>query len=272
MPTSRRKPSRSRRRPASWNIGWARSSSQWTILPTAADARAFADTVIGQLRSGAPFGVVAAQFSQSQTALEGGDLGWVQPVQLDPAVAKIVTDMPPGAISNPVPVAGGFAIVTLRAKRQIGNDPATILKLRQVFLPFSTPLDPQAPTEQQKQTLDRAKQVAASAHSCDDIDAANKAAGAARPADPGDVRLESVNPPAFKQMLSDLPIGKPSTPLVSRDGIAVVMVCARDTKNLGLPSKTDMANRLLDQRAELASRQLLRDLHRRATIDMRSGA
>ncbi|MEJ0047441.1 MAG: peptidylprolyl isomerase [Rhodospirillales bacterium] len=38
------------------------------------DARKFADTVIQQLRAGAPFGIVAAEFSQSETALKGGDL------------------------------------------------------------------------------------------------------------------------------------------------------------------------------------------------------
>ncbi len=52
----------------------------------AADTQRFADTVIGQLRAGAPFSVVAAQFSQSQTALQGGDLGWVHLNQLDPQV------------------------------------------------------------------------------------------------------------------------------------------------------------------------------------------
>ena len=35
--------------------------------------------------------------------------------QLDPEVASIVTQMPPGAISNPIPVAGGIMIVTISA-------------------------------------------------------------------------------------------------------------------------------------------------------------
>src|SRR5262249_35924773 len=69
-----------------------------------ADAQGFADTVIQQLRSGAPFPVVAAQFSQSQTALQGGDLGWVQPSQLDPAELLVLNEMPVGAISNPLHV------------------------------------------------------------------------------------------------------------------------------------------------------------------------
>ena len=54
----------------------------------AADAQRFADTVISELHAGAPFPVVASQFSQSQSALEGGELGWVQANQLDPAVAR----------------------------------------------------------------------------------------------------------------------------------------------------------------------------------------
>ena len=75
------RPSRS----ASRNTASARSSFRWKIHANAADAQRFAETVITELRKGAPFPVVAAQFSQTQTALQGGDLGWVQPNQLDPA-------------------------------------------------------------------------------------------------------------------------------------------------------------------------------------------
>src|SRR6202020_138519 len=78
-----------------------------------ADAQRFAETVITELRAGAAFPLVAAQFSQTQAALEGGELGWVQVNQLDPAVARIVTQMPVGAVSNPVRVPGGFSVVSL---------------------------------------------------------------------------------------------------------------------------------------------------------------
>jgi peptidyl-prolyl cis-trans isomerase SurA len=138
-------------------------------------------------------------------------------------------------------------------------------------LPFTSKLDPQAPTEQQKQTLTHAKDIVANVHSCDQMEASNKAAGSVRPSDPGDVRLEGVNPPQFRAMLAALPDNKPSQPLVSVDGITVVMVCKRETKNVGVASKRDIANRLIIERADLASRQLLRDLQRRAAIDLRTG-
>jgi peptidyl-prolyl cis-trans isomerase SurA len=231
----------------------------------------FADTIIGQLRGAAPCAVVAAQFSQSQTALEGGDLGWVQAIQLDPEVARVVAQMPEGAIANPIRVPGGYMIVSLIGKRQIGSDIATMLTVREAYLPFTSKLDPQAPTDQQKQTLIRAKEISSTVHTCEQMEAANKAAGDVRPSDPGDVRLEGVNPPQFRAMLAALQDGKPSQPLVSVEGISVVIVCKRETKNIGVASKQEIAARVINERADLASRQLLRDLQRRAAIDLRTG-
>jgi peptidyl-prolyl cis-trans isomerase SurA len=239
----------------------------------AADAQRFAETVINELHAGAPFPVVAAQFSQNQTALAGGELGWVQPNQLDPEVARLVTEMPIGAISNPVRVAGGFSIVTLQGKREIGREVGTAVSLRQVFFPFTSALDPQAPTEQQRQALEKAKGISASVHSCEQMEQASKTSGSPRPADPGDVRLETVTPPTFRQMLATLPLDRASQPLVTNDGIAVIIVCAREQKNLATQSKQEVQMQLLNERVELLSRQLLANLRRHATIDLRpSGA
>jgi peptidyl-prolyl cis-trans isomerase SurA len=238
----------------------------------AAEARSFANTVINQLHAGAPFSVVAAQFSQSQTALQGGDVGWRQAADLEPAVAAVVQQMPVGAISNPVEVAGGYMIVSLRAKRTVGNDLQTVITMRQAFLPFTSTLNPAAPTDQQKQTLVKARQISASAKSCAQIEAANKAAGGVRPADPGEVRLSDVSPPAFQALLASIPLDKPSQPLVSQDGIIVLAVCSRAQKNLAQETDQQIAIRLVNERADLVSRQLERDLHRHGVIDTRTGA
>jgi peptidyl-prolyl cis-trans isomerase SurA len=239
-----------------------------------ADSQHFAETVITELHAGAPFAMVAAQFSQTQTALEGGELGWEQTNQLDPAVAAIVSQMPVGAISNPVRVPGGFSVVTLQAKREIGNQLATIATLRQAFFPFTVPLtDPQNPTEQQRQALMKARSLQSTIKSCDQMEAYAKANNPSnRPIDPGEVRVEGVNPPAFKQLLETIPLGKPTEPLISRDGIAVITVCTRDQKNIGEITPTEIRNRLINERVEMLSRQAMRDLRRKATIDIRGGA
>jgi peptidyl-prolyl cis-trans isomerase SurA len=230
------------------------------------DAQHFAETVIGELRAGAAFSAVAAQFSQTQTALEGGELGWVQPNQLDPQVARLVVEMPVGAVSNPVKVPGGFDIVTVQAKREVGKDIGTFVSLRQVFLPFTETLDPQNPTAQQRQILDKARDMSASIKSCAQMEQAGKANPSTRPIDPGEVRLESVTPPPFRELLTKLPIGEASKPLVANDGIAVVIVCSREQKNTATVTREDIRRRLVIDRVDLASRQLMRDLRRKASI------
>ena len=234
-----------------------------------AQSQKFADVVIQQLHEGAPFSVAAAQFSQSQTALAGGDLGWVQPENLDPAVADILGQMPVGAVSNPIRVPGGIDIVTLRGKREIGRDVQDVLTMRQAFIPFTAKLDPRAPTDQQKQALAQAQKLSASATSCDAIEAGNKQFASGRPADPGPVILGGV-PPAMRAILQNLQPGHASQPLVAEDGIAVVMICSRDTRTAGLPSATAMRERILSERIERASRQLQLALQRRAVIEQRA--
>jgi peptidyl-prolyl cis-trans isomerase SurA len=236
------------------------------------DARRFAETVIGELRTGAAFPSVAAQFSQTQTALEGGELGWIRPEQLDPQVGRLISEMPVGAISNPIKVPGGFDIVTVQAMREIGHDIGTFVTLRQVFLPFNQPLDPQHPTDQQRQALDRARALSTSVRSCEAMEKAAKANPSSRPVDPGEVRLDTVSPPAFREMLSKLPIGTPSQPLVASDGIAVIVVCSRQQKNAATVTREEVRRQLISERVNLASRQLLRDLRRRAVIQWMHGS
>jgi peptidyl-prolyl cis-trans isomerase SurA len=237
-----------------------------------AGAEKFAETVITELRAGGSFPIIAAQFSQGETALQGGALGWVGADQLDPQVAQLVNEMPVGAISNPVPVAGGLVIVQLRGRQQAGQSggqgASVTLSVRQVFLPFSTPLDQQHPTPQQRATMAKFHAIATSVHSCGDMEAANKAAGAAKPADPGPVDLASVTPPQFQALLERLAVNQPSPPLIATNGVTLVMVCGKNTQAAGLPSRDQIAEQLFNNRVGLAAQQELDQLHRQGSIQV----
>lgn len=235
-----------------------------------ADVRRFVDDIVGQLRGGVPFPIAATQFSQAQTALAGGDLGWVGTEAIDPEVARIVTQMPPGAISSAIRVPGGFQIVALRQRREVGRDVATFLTMRQVFFPFTAQLNPDAPTAQQIQQLERARSLAASARSCEAMEAAARTSGSDRPADPGPVREEQLTPPPLRQLIASLPVRQASQPIVAPDGIAVIMVCARERRNEAEPTPELARAQIVRERAELLSRQTQRDLRRRAQIEQRS--
>ncbi len=65
-----------------------------------AEVLALANRLIDQMKQGARFSAVAQQFSQSATAAVGGDIGWIQPDELSPPLAKAVaTDAPRRAVS-----------------------------------------------------------------------------------------------------------------------------------------------------------------------------
>jgi peptidyl-prolyl cis-trans isomerase SurA len=47
------------------------------------------------------------------------------------------------------------------------------------------------------------------------------------------------------------------------------MVCKKEQRNMAAMTREDIADQMIEQRVELASRQLLQDLKRRALIDQR---
>ena len=238
---------------------------------TEGETRRFVEEVIRQLRAGTPFPVAATQFSQAQTALQGGDLGFVRRDELDPEVASVVERMPPGAISNPIRVPGGYQIVALRSKRESGRDMATMISLRQAYFPFSSTLDQSNPTQQQRDQVERAQRLAQEARNCNAVEqAAARAGGGERPSDPGQIRLEMVTPPPLRSLLAGLQPGKASEPILTPEGVLVMMVCSREQRNLAELTPEQVKSQLLRDRVEILSRQLQRDLRRRATIEMRS--
>jgi peptidyl-prolyl cis-trans isomerase SurA len=237
---------------------------------TEPETRRFVEEVIRQLRAGTPFPVAATQFSQAQSALQGGDLGWVRKEEVDSEVAALIERMPPGAISNPVRVPGGYQIVALRQRRESGRDLATLISIRQAFFPFTGTLDPNAPTQQQRDQVEKAQRLVASARSCEAVEQAARASGVDRPSDPGQIRLETVTPPPLRSLLAGLQPGRPTQPILTPDGVLVMMLCSREQRNLAESNPDQIRAQLLRDRVENLSRQLQRDLRRRANIEMRS--
>ena len=79
--------------------------------------RARAEATLQRLRGGADFAEVALVTSDSQTALEGGDLGWRSLGQLPSMFLETVKTMQVGDISDLIRSSGSFHIIKLLDKR-----------------------------------------------------------------------------------------------------------------------------------------------------------
>lgn len=231
----------------------------------------FTKTIINQLREGAPFPIVAAQFSQDQAALDGGARGWMQEDSIEPQVLDVIRQMPEGAISNPIKVPGGFIIATVQGRRVVGKQLGTIIGLRQAFIPFTSQLDPSNPTDQQKLALQKATSASQSLHSCDAVEALNRSMGDKRPSNPGLQVMERLAP-QMQAVIGKLPTGRASHPLVATDGIALLMVCSREQRNLAQQTPGQIADQMMNERVEQAAQQMHRSLQRRAVIQIRPAA
>lgn len=67
-----------------------------------------------QLQDGADFAELAVAYSNAQTALEGGDMGWRNGESLPTLFADVIPNMQVGDISEPIRSSSGFHIVTLQ--------------------------------------------------------------------------------------------------------------------------------------------------------------
>jgi peptidyl-prolyl cis-trans isomerase SurA len=233
-----------------------------------AEVNRTAEQIISRLRQGAPFPPIAVQFSQGVSAQEGGDLGWVRADQVDPEIAAVAAAMPLGAITNPIRTIGGLAIILKRGQREIGRETANILEVRQAFLPFDGPVDPQNITPAQRAVIDRANRLAGEIKSCAAMEEASMMLRSTRPADPGEIRVDLL-PPQLRARLGNLGVNQ-TTVIAAMDGVAALIVCAKRTETVGIPPREQVAAILLRDRQDLLSRQILRELRRRAAIDVRS--
>lgn len=76
-----------------------------------------AQDIYAQLKKGADFAQMAIARSASESALEGGDMGWRKAAQLPPAFGEMLSSMPVGDITPPARTPGGFIILKLLEKR-----------------------------------------------------------------------------------------------------------------------------------------------------------
>lgn len=100
-------------------------------LPAAATPQQFLDIekkaadIAGRAQKGEDFSQLALVNSNSQTALDGGQLGWRKGSQLPQFILDLVTKMKPGDVSAPVRTPSGFNIVKLNERRS-GEAPVIV--------------------------------------------------------------------------------------------------------------------------------------------------
>lgn len=85
-----------------------------------------AKEITARAKAGEDFGQLALAYSQAQSALERGKLGWRKLGQLPQFIAELVGGMQPGDVSEPVRTPTGFHIVRLDETRGSASGPMLV--------------------------------------------------------------------------------------------------------------------------------------------------
>ena len=215
-----------------------------------------------QLHAGAGFVAMARQFSQSASAQQGGDLGWVPEGQLDPELDQALEHMQTGELSPPIHTSGGYYLLLLRDRRAPASAGDSQVKINRLLVPTANGIDDRAAT-------DSARRIGQSATNCEDFSKVAQQISPASVMSSIDAKLGDMAP-EFRSLISGLAIGHASDPLPAQNGVQVVMVCERhEAAGAGLPPRDDVERMLQAEKYEQFSRRLLRDLRQTAFVDIR---
>ena len=254
------------------NIGKTESRVAEIFVPIdrvdqAEEARRGAERILEQLKRGAPFGAVAQQFSHGATASSGGDLGWVLPGSLDPALDAAIDKLTPRQASEPVRTPAGWHILYVIDRRQFATARPDDVRLTLVQLTLALPIN--ASDEETSRANADAQKAMAGVKQCNELHIRARQLKGATSGDLTGIRVGDLQ--ANRQMYEDiprLPIGGTAGPFRVAEGLQVVSLCSK-AGNDGLPTRDAISQQILLQKLEAAGRRYMRDLRRVATVDIK---
>uniref|UniRef100_UPI0017CE1701 peptidylprolyl isomerase n=1 Tax=Ramlibacter sp. TaxID=1917967 RepID=UPI0017CE1701 len=212
-----------------------------------AGLRAKAQLLQQRARSGEDFAKLARENSDAPSAAgNGGQIGMRTADRLPPVFLEAVRSLPQGGVSDVVRSAGGFHIVKVVEKHQLGLPGLAVTQThaRHILLKLSPQLSEAAA---RARLADFKKRIEAGADFAQ-LARDNSQDGSAR--NGGD--LGWANPglfvPEFEESLTGLAPGKMTEPIVTRFGVHLVQLLERRQATLGQREQREMVRNLLRER------------------------
>ena len=182
--------------------------------------------IYDQLQNGADFAQLAVSYSNAQTALDGGTMGWRDGNALPSMFAEIVPNMQNGQVSEPIRTPSGFHIIKLDNSEGTTAIIEDQTLARHILIKTTEILDDDIV---QQKLVDIREEIIAG----DDFAAIAKAVSE----DPGSAveggELGWTGPgafvPEFEQTMSELELGEISQPIQSPFGWHIIEVLERRT-------------------------------------------
>lgn len=188
------------------------------------ESKKIAEKVLGDLKNGGDFAQLAATYSDSEDALDGGKLGWRKAGQVPTLFAEFVADMQKGDVSEVIRSSSGFHIIKLLDVRSTEQVVVTQTLARHILIRPDELISEEDARKRLQQLLLRIRggddfADLARGHSNDSVSAAD--GGSLGWISPGDLV------PEFEQAMNALAPGEISPPFQTQFGFHIVQVLER---------------------------------------------
>ncbi len=223
-----------------------------------------ANKLISELNAGKDFATIAKQFSQSASAMNDGDVGWLAESNIPKELLAEIKVIREGQISKPVRSIEGYFILKLLGSRKVdSNADESLVTLREFSIPVKQGANVPALLAKAEKLPDPGR---ACMHSAD-----YAKSNGLNLKDHGTLRIRETG--RIADLVTRLETGKFSRPLNLDNGISVLLVCEKieDLTPEIDDTKRDNARLILrNRKVELDARKYLRDLRRNTNIEIKS--
>lgn len=239
-------------------------------------ARASAEQFVQQIQQGASFQIVAGQFSQSPSAADGGDIGWVTQGDLAEEIDRALLELRPGQIAGPIRAEGGYHVLLLRDRREPAGTQTAAASAPAVINPnapvpldrFLIPLPADADAMLKARAMTLATNVASQVRTCADLPGiANQLQGTVYQ------RLGAMEPSNLnadlRNALTNTVPGEVVKPFFSPAGLELIVRCdaaSPEPRAFVLPTREELRQQLFAQRMSLYAKSYLQELRRSAVV------
>ncbi|WP_353571357.1 peptidylprolyl isomerase [Candidatus Albibeggiatoa sp. nov. BB20] len=230
--------------------------------------RAKAQGILEQLQVGSDFQTIAVQYSNSQTATDGGNLGWRKAGEIPSLFVPALAEMSVGNISKLLQDSNGFHIIKLADKRGTEQFLVTQTRARHILIK-TTELVSDFDAQQKlvnlsDEILNAGADFAQLARNYSEDTISASEGGNIGWKNPGDF------PPEFEEILNELTIGELSPPFKTRFGWHLLQIQERrERDNTEAALRNKATQQIRNRKVEESLQMWLRQIRDEAYIEYR---
>ena len=211
------------------------------------------------------FDVIAKRINENGTGKFKKDDNWRLKNNINTTAYDFIKDLKINSVSELLLLNTGISIVKIDDKRKIIIPDLSSTVEDISILIFDLPINKNRTTS----LLEEIRNKTINIKSCNELSELAKTEANMQGRNIGKVSLKNL-PKKFREAIQNREVNKPTTPIISEDGIYIIMVCERNAKlNQEFALKEVIMANIKNRLTNILKERYLLDLNRKALIDIR---